>query len=537
MTASSSAQSFQEDATLTSLSASELACRIAAGRLSSREIVEAHIRRIEVVNPRLNAVVVPLFEQARAEATRADRLREQGTLLGPLHGVPITLKEQFMVSGTPTTVGLMSHKSQLMERDGPLVTRLRQAGAIVLGKSNVSQLLLSLSGTCENPVYGRTNNPWDLARTPGGSSGGEAAIIAARGSPLGLGADNGGSIRIPAHFCGLYSLLPTVRRLTNLDSPSFAEAAGQESTIAQPCPIARSAQDLRLAMSILAAPGLHALDPSVPPVPWPDPTAVSLVGLRIGMYTENAVFSVSPAVRRAVEEAAQILRNCGAIVESWNPPDVAEAVRIWVSLRGADGFATYKGLLRGNPSDPRIRFNIRMTRLPEVIRASLAALLKRIGQAHIASSLQAVRGALSVDQYWRLVEEGNQYRHHFLSALDAQRFDALLCPPYALPAPTHNISGIVNSTNAGSYAILYNLLGLPAGVAPVTRVRPGEESERRVGKDRVERAARAVEMNSAGLPVGVQVVARPWREDIVLALMEALEEQIGVSLPIWEGSQ
>ena len=535
MTPSSSALSSQEDTTLTSLSASEIARRIAAGRLSSQEVVEAHIRRIEVVNPRLNAVVVSLFEQARVEASRADRLREQGTLLGPLHGVPITLKEQFMVSGTPTTVGLMSYKSKVMEHEGPLVKRLRQAGAIVLGKTNASQLLL-FGESCNNPVYGRTNNPWDLARTPGGSSGGEAAIIAAGGSPLGLGGDIGGSIRLPAHFCGLYSLLPTARRLTGLDTAHYAEVAGQEAIIAQSCPIARSVEDLRLAMSILAAPGLNALDPSVPPVPWPSST-VSLAGLRIGMYTDNGVFSVAPAVRRAVEEAAQILRTRGALVEPWNPPDVAEAVRLFVGLMGADGFATYKRLLRGNPSDHRIRFNIRMTSLPGAVRAPLVALLRQFGQARIASSLQSVRGALSVDQYWQLVDESNQYRHRFLATLDAERFDDLLCPPYALPAPIHGSSSTLNVTNVGSYAILSNVLGLPAGVAPVTRVRSGEESERSVGNDSVERAARAVEMNSAGLPVGVQVVARPWREDIVLALMEALEEQTVVSLPVWEGSR
>jgi fatty acid amide hydrolase len=282
---------------------------------------------------------------------------------------------------------------------------------------------------------------------------------------------------------------------------------------------------------------LNALDPSVPPVPWPSSTTVSLAGLRIGMYTDNGVFSVAPAVRRAVEEAAQILRTRGAIVEPWNPPDVAEAVRLYIGLRGADGSATYKRLLRGNPREHHISFNLRVSSLPGSVRAPLVGLLRRIGQAHVASSLQSLRGALSVDQYWQLVEEGNQYRHRFLSALDARRFDALLCPPYALPAPTHESPGTLNVTNAGSYAILSNLLGLPAGVAPVTRVRSGEESERSVGNDSVERAARAVEMNSAGLPVGVQVVARPWREDLVLALMEALEEHTGVSLPIWEGSQ
>jgi fatty acid amide hydrolase len=497
----------QEEATLTSLSASELARRIAAGRLSSQQVVEAHIRRIEAVNPRLNALVVPLFEQARQDANRADRLREQGTLLGPLHGVPVTLKEQYMVAGTPATVGLMSHRSQLAEQEGPLVQRLREAGAIILGKTNASQLLMSLSGSCDNPVYGRTNNPWNLARTPGGSSGGEAAIIAAGGSPLGLGADSGGSIRVPAHFCGLYSLLPTARRLTNLDTPPYAEVAGQEAIIAQPCPIARSAQDLRLVMSILAAPGLNALDPSVPPVPWPDPTAVSPIGLRIGVYTESGAFSVAPAVRRGVEEAAQILRTRGALVEPWTPPDVAGAGQLYVGLVSADGFATLRRILGDDPPEHSI-----------------------------GSTLQALPAAVSVDQYWQLVDKRNQYRHRFLAALDAQRFDALLCPAYPLPALTHD-SPVSLNLAASSNATLCNLLGLPAGVAPITRVHSGEESDRGVGNDSVEQAARAAEMNSAGLPVGVQVVARPWREDIVLALMEALEEHTDVSVPTWEGSQ
>lgn len=530
MTSYSSTLSSHEDAVLTNLSASQIARHVALGQLSSREVVEAHIRRIETVNPRLNAVVVSLFEQARADASRADSVREQGTLLGPLHGVPITLKEQFMVSGTPTTVGILHQKSRLMEHEGPLVKRLRQAGAIILGKTNVSQLLMYHES--DNPVYGRTNNPWDLARTPGGSSGGEAAILAAGGSPLGLGGDFGGSIRVPAHFCGLYSLLPTARRLTHRDTAHHAYVAGQEGIIAQPSPIARCVEDLRLAMNILAAPGLNAVDPSVPPVPWPDPAAVSLAGLRIGMYTDNGIFSVAPAVRRAVEEAAQALRACSAIVESWNPPDVAEAIRLYVALVGADGFATYKRNLGSDPRDRRISFNMRVSSLPGIVRAPLVSLLKQSGQAHMASSLQDIRGALSVDQYWRLVEERNQYRQHFLAALDARRFDALLCPPHALPALTHGSSGTLNPTNAGSYAILYNLLGLPAGVAPITRVQPGEESERSVGKDSVERAAHAVEMGSAGLPVGVQVVARPWREDIVLALMAALEEHTGPRLPV-----
>jgi fatty acid amide hydrolase len=195
-----------------------------------------------------------------------------------------------------------------------------------------------------------------------------------------------------------------------------------------------------------------------------------------------------------------MLRARGAVVESWNPPDVAQAVRIFVGLRTADGFAACRRLLGSDPLDP-----------------------------NIAATMESFRGALSVDQYWNLVEEGNQYRRRFLAAIDAGGYEALLCPPHALPAPPHNSSAL-SATKASSYAMLYNLLGFPAGVAPVTQVREGEESERSVGEDSVECAARAVEMNSAGLPVGVQVVARPWREDVVLALMAALEEQTSVNL-------
>lgn len=288
-------------------------------------------------------------------------------------------------------------------------------------------------------------------------------------------------------------------------------------------------------MNILAAPGLNALDPMVPPVPWSDPSAISLRGLRIGMYTDNGVFAVAPAVRRAVEEAAQVLRAHGAIVEPWSPLYVAEAIRIYVGLVGADGFATHKRNLGHDPRDRRISFNMRVSSLPGFVRAPLVSLLKQRGQIHMAASLHYIRGRLSVEEYWRLVGERNQYRQRFLAALDTEHFDALLCPPHALPALTHGSSGTLNVTNAGSYAILYNLLGLPAGVAPITRVRPSEESERSIGRDSVERAAHTVELGSAGLPVGVQLVARPWREDIVLALMAALEEHTGANMPIWEG--
>lgn len=195
---------------LTQYSATELADLIAAGRVSAVQVVQAHIARIERVNPRLNAVVVARFEQAMDEARAADARQARGELLGPLHGVPITIKECLDLVGTPSTFGMPSRRHDYPAADDPYVRRLREAGAIVLGKTNVPQALIYNESS--NALYGRTNNPWDVRRTPGGSSGGEAAIIAACGSPLGLGTDIGGSVRLPASFCGITSLKPTTWR-------------------------------------------------------------------------------------------------------------------------------------------------------------------------------------------------------------------------------------------------------------------------------------------------------------------------------------
>src|SRR5690242_9828468 len=193
-----------KNAALTSLSAGELAGLIARGEVSAVEAVEAHIERIEQVNAALNAVVVKRYDAARAEAREADERRARGEALGPLHGVPITIKESLDLVDTPSTFGLPSRASVLARQDDLYVARMRQAGAIILGKTNVAQLLYYIES--DNPVYGRTNNPWNLDRSSGGSSGGQAAIIAAGGSPIGLGTDLGGSIRVPATFCGIAGL-------------------------------------------------------------------------------------------------------------------------------------------------------------------------------------------------------------------------------------------------------------------------------------------------------------------------------------------
>src|ERR1700736_3578263 len=191
---------------LCALGARELARSIADGSITAVQAVEVHIERIERVNPALNAVVVKRYDEARAEARDADRRRAAGEPLGAMHGVPVTVKECLDFAGLPSTFGLASRARHAAEADDPYVARMRAAGAIVLGKTNVAQMLLAVESS--NPVYGRTNNPWNLDRTPGGSSGGEGAIVAAGGSPLGLRTDIGGTVRVPAAFCGIAALKP-----------------------------------------------------------------------------------------------------------------------------------------------------------------------------------------------------------------------------------------------------------------------------------------------------------------------------------------
>ena len=503
------------------LSAVELAQQIKAGNLSAQEVVEAHIQRIEAVNPQLNAVVIPLFEEARAQAVEADEAQRRGETLGPLHGVPVTIKEQHRVGGTQTTLGATHQIGKVYNSEGPLVRKLRQAGAIILGKTNILQTLMGWES--DNRVYGRTNNPWNLDRSPGGSSGGESAIIAAWGSPLGLAADLGGSIRVPAHFCGLHGLKPTSGRLTNDDLPSGLMALGNglAAMVQQAGPIARTVADVQLAMALVAETSLEPTHDLVAPVPWPDPAAVRVNGMRLGMYTDNGFFPASPALRRAVEEAADALRQQGATVEPFTPPDAAEGLRIFLGIATAGGGKDLKRLLGDEKPIPQLAGLMGAMGSPPMISPIVAAIMEARGQHHLARIIRNV-GACSTDQYWSLVAARNRYRSHFLQALQEGNFDAVLCPPFALPALTHGTCQ--HLTPAASYAMVYNAIGAPAGVVSITKVRPGEESDRKVTKDMADITARAVEQGSAGLPVGVQVVARHWREDIVLAVMAALED-------------
>jgi amidase len=418
------------------------ACRITreirTGNLSSRDIVEACLERIEQINPKVNAVVQLAAERARNEADELDRQTARGQYKGPLHGVPITIKDSLDTEGIVTTGGTMGRKGFIPSQDAPVVARLRDAGAVLLGKTNTPEL--TFSGETNNLIYGRTNNPYDLKRSPGGSSGGSAAVIACGGSALELGSDTGGSIREPAHLCGIAGIKPTSGR-TPRSGHIVPYGGGILDSLTQLGPMARYVEDLALSLPLICGP--DGQDPAVVPVVMRNPQDVDLSALRIAWYADNGI--VSP--RHLVNLTTQLREatNAGFIMRLLERHGTRE------HGRELDGYLTEEGIANANRVDP--------------------ALLEAVDEA----------------------------RSRALGFFTD--YDAILCPTsFAIARPHQASHG--DSFDEWGYIQIHNLLGWP-GVS----VRAGTSAE--------------------GLPVGVQLVAAPWREDIALALAHEIEKLMG----------
>jgi amidase len=301
-----------------------LARAIRSRKLSSLEVVRAHLEHIHTVNPRLNAVVFATAESAIKEARAADRRNKPKAALGPLHGVPFTAKDIFNTAGLPTTAGLRMLRSNIPDHDATVVARMRRAGAILIGKTNCPP-----GGSGEsswNSVHGGTRNPYDLNRTPGGSSSGEAAIIAAAGSPVGLGSDSGGSIRMPAHYCGIAALKPTAGLIPV--TGAYALPGGLSDVRSQVGPMARYVSDLVLTLPVLIGP--DGFDSGVVPVPLPKRTP-QLAGLKVAWYADDGMAKPTGAVAATVRAAAKALAAAGCEVTEERPPALNEA---WLVTQG-----------------------------------------------------------------------------------------------------------------------------------------------------------------------------------------------------------
>ena len=506
----------QDLSTLWKQSAASLSRLIAAGDVSSEEVTRAHLDRIDQVDRRVRAFTVVLRAEATAAARRADEERRRGEVRGPLHGLPFSVKESLDVAGQASTLGVPSRRETVSTHDSAIVRMIREAGGVIVGRTNVSQLLLYHES--RNPLFGQTANPWSLAHTPGGSSGGEAAALAAGMSALGVGTDIGGSIRVPAHFSGIAGLKPTLDRWTNLGANGAI--AGQEVIRSQLGPMARSARDLTLLMQGLDPVRMSTLDPRVPPVPFGDPARIDVSRLRVGYYGCDGLIPSSHAVARAVHSAAAALRGRGAQVFEWLPPDLEQAVYGYFAAMSADGGTTAWALVGDSEPDIALRSLKTGVRLPDSARRALARIAGLAGEQRFRRMLEAM-GKKSVADLWRWTKTLRDYRVSLLAAMDAAGIDVLLCPAHATPALPHTCSR--DFALAGSPSMLWNIVQFPAGVVPVTRVRP-DETRRERPQDRMEKRAAEVDRQSAGLPVGVQVVGRPWAEDVVLAAMTAIED-------------
>lgn len=473
------------------------------------------------VNPLLNAVVFPMFEEARQSAKEADRRVESGEELGPLHGVPITVKESLDIAGTPSTWGLPSRRGQRSQEDDPSVALLKQAGAIVLGKTNVMQLLMGSESV--NPLYGRTCNPWrPEERSSGGSSGGEAAIIAAGGSPLGLGTDVGGSVRTPAHYCGIHALKPTPGRVPANKPEGIVHVLPEAEAMSSIGPMARRVEDLALAMQVISTAETLKRAPI-------QMIVNGVKGLRVGFYTTDDLLAPSPAIQRAVRDAAAVLHRCGAEVREFVLPDPEIALHHFYALLSAAGAEGIEETVRADEMAAQIA-GIRRSFGMSVRKKRLVSLVLRLlGQKLAGSHLIPYLGKKTAGELQRLVSQREGYRQRFLQEMERQQIDVLIAPPFPVPAIQHDLS--LEMSFEGSYALLYNYLGMPAGVVSTTTVRPEEtwNVAPDVGKDRMVQAASRADHNSGGLPVGVQVAARPWREDLVLTVMECLEKESAVA--------
>ena len=463
--------------------AHELAALVRQKQVSPVELVEAHIRRIETVNRAVNAVVAERFEQARDEARAAEQrlMREGASELPPLFGVPCTMKDFYAVRGMPQTGGLVIRKHIVANDDAVVTQRVRAAGAIVLGVTNVPEGGLWLESI--NRVYGRTNNPWDLRRTAGGSSGGEGAIVASGGSPFGMGSDIGGSIRLPAAFCGVAGHKPTGRMVPNTGHWPPLEDPHRRFLVCGP--LARSTHDLMPLLRAIAGP--EAGDAFVQAWPLGDPDAVDLREVTVYPIEEGGD-RVHPELKRAVRTATDALRDRGARIGELPRETLRQAIWIWAAMMGEGEETSYAEMVSGNPKLSVVR---------ELVKLAL-------GRSHHTAPVLAVIAAQGLLKAFpkqrskKLIELGMRLQRELEATLGER--GVLLVPPYTSPAPYHR-QALLRPLDAGLTAV-FNVLEFPA-----TQVPTG--------------------LSEGGLPLGVQVVGKRGNDHVTIAVARAIEDELG----------
>jgi amidase len=460
------------------LSATDLAQRIANRELSSAEVVNAHPARIDAVNPALNAIVRVLADEARAAAALADRRLAAGETVGPLHGVPFTVKENIDMAGLPTTWGVPALAQAVVPADAPVVERMRAAGAIPIGRTNLPDMALRVHTV--SSLHGLTRNPWHPDRTAGGSSGGEASALASGMSPIGLGNDIGGSLRNPATACGIASIRPSAGRV-----PDAGYVPTQEHLLAVQLmnvqgPMARRVADVRLGLRILM--GAHPRDPWSIDAPFEGPPLARPI--RVAVLAEPPGGSTHPVVAGAVRRAAQALAEAGYVVEEVCPPRYEDAIGCWARLIMGD-------------------FNSILGPLSQMMGADAVAFLNTVNQG--------VAPLADTTAFSNLMVERDGIARAW-SIFMAER-PLLLSPTWTQLPFTHGFDSATPEGTAATMELMRpvvpaNLMGLPSACVSA-------------GRD-----------EATGLPIGVLVSGPRLREDLCLEAAEAIEARLGVATPI-----
>jgi amidase len=447
-----------------------------SGEISVMELAVAHIQQIERLNPRLNAFADFDAERVR---TAARRLDEQTESRGPLHGLPVTVKSSIATAGCKCEIGSRIHEGDVPREDAVVVARLRAAGALILGTTNCPEFLMAYE--TDNLLHGRTNNPWDLELTPGGSSGGESAAIAAGMSAAGLGSDSGGSVRVPAHFTGICSLKPTPGRIPGRGH--LPPCVGPFSTLGAIGPMARTMADVALIFRTLAGQDKH--DPVSPPIALREPSFDELRTNTIGFFEDDGLVPVTPETRAAVQAAVAALRSAGFRVEPFRPRTLELLRQLWTKFFVQCGAMFYGPAIAGREHQLSPIFS-------EFLSFSEAVPL------------------LTAQQLLEAWAELDLIRAKTLEAMSEH--PVLLCPVASIPAFRHgerawSVDGReVDYLDAVRHTQWFNTLAAPAAVIPVGS-------------------------SPAGLPIGVQIVARPYEDETALGVAAFVDEAFGYRPP------
>ncbi|XP_037530668.1 fatty-acid amide hydrolase 1 [Nematolebias whitei] len=500
-----------------SLSLSELTKQLQDGSLSADDVFYTYMEKTLAVHKNLNCCTEILLESF-------DQLKTVGSNKnGLLYGVPVSIKENIAIKGQDCSCGVIINLEQPAHKNSVIVEVLKKQGAIPFVKTNLPQALLNYD--CSNPIYGQTLNPHNPQKTSGGSSGGEGALIGGGGSILGIGTDIGGSVRIPASFCGICGFKPTSGRLSSQGLVPIYR--GQKSVLSSSGPMARDVDSLALSMQALLCDHMFSLDPTVPPLPFNVQIYQSSKPLRIGYLECDGYSQPSPSMARAVREVKALLERAGHTLVPYQPPRLEQVMcELVVQAVFADGCTNMMQKLKGGPVDPCLKFQVGMYGLPKWLKRTLGFILKPFSP-RLPAVFNSLCGLSSAQDLWKQHAAVEDYIIETVTLWRESNMDVLLCP---VIGPAFNFSYCSRISTVLSYTMLYNLLNFPCGVVPVSTVTADDEEElkhyRGIYQDTSDKFFKQAVTGAEGLPVAVQCVALPWQDEMCLRFMKEVEELV-----------